>query len=422
MSAFLYPFRSRTLPSYLVFAAFGAFWGVWGASIPRIREQAGVDDAQFGVALLFIGGGALPAMLLTGPAVDRWGRRTTALMLTALGVCGVGVAVTAHGLLTLCAALTLLGASSGATDVAMNSMAGDAEQATGRPVLTRAAGAFSALVVAGSLGTGIAAQAGAPTVIPFAAAAVLDAVIAAAVLAGTRAARSSDRAPAARPAVAPLDRRLVAPLLIVGALGTLAFASENAHQSWQAVFFEQELGSGPGRSALAPAVFAAVVAVARLSLSAVPPRFAAHILVLGATVAAAGAVVVSIAQSLPVAALGIVLAAAGTGGLFPTLLSVGARNVPEAYRGRSTAIISTVAYLGFLLGPVYVGFWADGTGLRGAMVAVAALGAALAVLAVPALRASGFVIHGTRAIAPPDGSEATAIRPHVMPVGDGSRR
>ncbi|MFG2044069.1 MFS transporter [Dactylosporangium sp. NPDC048998] len=417
MSAFLHASRSRTLPSYLVFAAFGAFWGVWGASIPRIREQAGVDDAQLGVALLFIGGGALPAMLLTGSVVDRWGRRTTALMLIALGVCGVGVALTAHGLIALCAGLALLGASSGATDVAMNSMAGDAEQATGRPVLTRAAGAFSVLVVVGSLGTGIAAQAGAPTVMPFAIAAVLDGVIAVVVFAGSPAglaARPSDAAAAARPAVAPLDRRLVAPLLIIGALGTLAFASENAHQSWQAVFFEQELGSGPGRSALAPAVFAAVVAVARLSLGAVPPRFAAHILVLGATVAAAGAVVVSIAQSLPVAALGIVLAAAGTGGLFPTLLSVPARNVPEAYRGRSTAIISTVAYLGFLLGPVYVGFWADGTSLRGAMVAVAALGAALAVLAVPALRASGFAIHGTRTIAPPADANETGPRDDVI--------
>lgn len=413
-----HPARAQALLSYVVFAAFGGFWGVWGASIPRIRDQAGVDDAQFGVALLFIGGGALPAMLLTGRAVDRWGQRVTALTLTALGVSGVGVALSAHGLLALCVALALLGASSGATDVAMNAMAGRIEQTTGSPVLTRAAGAFSLLVVAASLGTAAVAHADAPAVVPFAIAAVLDAVIAVVIVAGSPASRLEAGVPAARPAGTVLDRRLVVPLLVIGTLGSLAFASENAHQSWGGLFFEQELGSGPGRSAIAPAVFAAVVAVARFALSAVPPRFAGHILVLGATVATAGAVVISAARGLPMAVIGIILAAIGTGGLFPTLLSIAARNVPEVYRGRSTSIISTVAYLGFLLGPVYVGFWAGATTLRGAMIAVAGLDAALAVLAVPALRASGCSIHQTRMLVPPDNaSRAVSVVSHNERTG-----
>jgi hypothetical protein len=49
-----------------------------------------------------------------------------------------------------------------------------------------------------------------------------------------------------------------------------------------------------------------------------------------------------------------------------------------------------VSYLGFLLGPVYVGLWADTVGLRGAMVAVAALAVGLFVLTPALLRLSGF--------------------------------
>jgi hypothetical protein len=45
-----------------------------------------------------------------------------------------------------------------------------------------------------------------------------------------------------------------------------------------------------------------------------------------------------------------------------------------------------VAYLGFIAGPVYVGIWAGAVGLPGAMLAVAALAAALALLAGAALR------------------------------------
>ena len=48
--------------------------------------------------------------------------------------------------------------------------------------------------------------------------------------------------------------------------------------------------------------------------------------------------------------------------------------------GRASSL-ATVSYLGFLLGPVYVGLWADAAGLRGAMIAVAALGVVLLLLA-----------------------------------------
>ena len=67
-----------------------------------------------------------------------------------------------------------------------------------------------------------------------------------------------------------------------------------------------------------------------------------------------------------------------------------ARDVRESGRGRATSVVSTVSYLGFLLGPVYVGLWADAVGLRGAMLAIAALAAALLVLTPALLRVSGL--------------------------------
>jgi MFS family permease len=46
-----------------------------------------------------------------------------------------------------------------------------------------------------------------------------------------------------------------------------------------------------------------------------------------------------------------------------------------------TSAVATTSYLGFLLGPVYVGLLADAVGLRGAMVGVAVLVGAFALLA-----------------------------------------
>jgi MFS family permease len=384
------PHRRLVTATYLASVVFGAFWGTWGSAVPRMRDQAGLDDAQLGTALLFISAGALPAMLLTGRALDRWGLRCTALLVVALGGTGLAAAVTAHGLVSLCAGLAGVGIASGAVDIAMNSIGGRAEQHSSRPIITRTGAVFSTTVVASSLGTGAAFALRAPTWVPFAAVLLLSA------LAGAAIHRALPAGVSGPPPVAPTGttgmRMPVVPLLLVGVLGALAFASENAHQSWSAVFMDDVLATGPGLSATAPAAFAAVVAVTRFAVSTLDPAHARVVLVLGSVVAAAGATVLARAPSVPVALAGLILAAAGTAALFPTLLSIVSRNVVESSRGRATSIVTVVSYLGFLLGPVYVGLWASATGLRGAMIAVAALGLILAALTLPLLALSRYAV------------------------------
>ena len=373
--------------AFVAFAAFGSFWGVWGASVPRVQHQAGIGDGQLGFALLFVGAGALPAMPLAGRALDRWGPRVAAVVIAALGGVSAGLALTAVNLASLCVALALVGATSGAADVAENAIAGRAEETAGRPVITLAHGIFSSLVVIASLATGLAASL--PLAVPFTAVAVLSLVAGAFLVkmlpAGVPAQRR-DRVAAADPA--PSGRSAIVPFVLIGVLGALAFASENAHQSWSAVFAHQELHSGVGLSAVAPAVFAGTVAITRFATGGLKAAHARTVLLAGALAAAAGAALIAAAPTLFIAGLGLATAAAGTAVLFPTLLGVVSRNVDESRRGRATSVVTTVSYLGFLLGPVYVGLWADAVGLRGAMVAVAALAVGLLVLTPALLRLS----------------------------------
>ena len=383
--------------AFVAFAAFGSFWGVWGASVPQVQRQAGISDGQLGLALLFVGAGALPAMLLVGRALDRWGLRVAALLIGALGGVGAGLALTAVNLASLCVGLALVGATSGAADVAENAVAGRAEKIAGRPVITRAHGFFSSLVVLASLATGLASAASLPLAVPFIAVAVLSLVAGAFLLKtlpADAAAQGHDRVAAADSS--PFGRREMVPFLLIGVLGALAFASENAHQSWSAVFAHDELHSGAGLSAVAPAVFAGTVAVTRFATGGLKAAHARTVLLAGALAAAAGAALIAAAPTLLVAGLGLAAAAAGTAVLFPTLVGVVSRNVDESRRGRATSVITTVSYLGFLVGPVYVGLWADAVGLRGAMVAVAALAVGLFVLTPALLRLSGLGDQGRR--------------------------
>jgi MFS family permease len=373
--------------AFVAFAAFGSFWGVWGASVPRVQHQAAINDGQLGFALLFVGAGALPTMLLVGRALDRWGLRVAAVVIGALGGVGAGLALIAVNMVSLCVALALVGATSGAADVAMNAVAGRAETTAGRPVITRAHGIFSSLVVVASLATGLASAASLPLAVPFIAVTVLCLVAGAAMLttlpAGV-AVEGHDNTAATDSA--PSGRWRIVPLLLIGVLGALAFASENAHQSWSAVFAHNELHSSAALSAVAPAVFAATVAITRFAIGGLDAVHARTVLLAGALAAAAGAIIIATASTLLTAGLGLAAAAAGTAVLFPTLIGVVSRNVEESRRGRATSVVTTVSYLGFLLGPVYVGLWADTVGLRGAMLAVAALAVGLFVLTPALLR------------------------------------
>jgi MFS family permease len=72
--------------------------------------------------------------------------------------------------------------------------------------------------------------------------------------------------------------------------------------------------------------------------------------------------------------------------LFPTLMVVLTARVPDRLRGTATSTVTTIAYLGFIAGPAYVGAWADAVGLPDAMLAVAAPALVLATLAAVSVR------------------------------------
>jgi hypothetical protein len=356
------------------FAAFGAFWGSWGAALPAVQAHARVGDGQLGVALLFIGAGALVSMRGAGALVDRWGAAALPATMAAFGA-AAALPGLATSTLTLSVALFALGAGSGAVDVAINAEGTRSETATGQPVLSLAHGTFSACVVIGSLATGglRAAGGGAELVLGLVGGVVV--VIALAL----------SQAPAAGGAVAPARaslRHLPRILLVLGGLCALAFFVENAWQSWGAVHLESDLDASPALGALAPALFAGAAATSRLGGHALLGRFD-EILIMraGATAGAAGTVVAAVAPVAGLALAGIVVAGAGISICAPILFSLAGRNADQAVRGAAVSIVTTLAYLGFLVGPAAVGLVADATTLRASLACAGAVALLLAALA-----------------------------------------
>jgi MFS family permease len=79
--------------------------------------------------------------------------------------------------------------------------------------------------------------------------------------------------------------------------------------------------------------------------------------------------------------VGIAAAGLGTSICAPTLIAIGGRGARPERRGSAVSVVTSVAYLGFLLGPAAVGVAANATTLRAALAGVAGLALVLALLA-----------------------------------------
>jgi MFS family permease len=363
--------RARVL---LGFAALGIFWGAWGAALPAVQRASGASDAELGLALLLVGVGALLSMRGTGVLLDHLGPRLTPVTVALFGLTGVLPAL-ASSPAQLCAVLFVVGATSGAMDVAINADAVREEAASGRPLLNVAHASFSGAVVVGSLGAGALRWAGAGPGLVFALTSVL--VVAAAV--AMRA--PSSWQPPEREIRPRFFDRVPGWLLALGALGALAFWIESAWQNWGSVQLERTLDAAPETSALAPALFAAAMAVGRLAGNRLLARWSERrLLVGGALVSALGTAVGAAAGGAPLALAGIVVAGAGCSVLAPTIISVAGRAARPQERATIVGSVTTLMYLGFLVGPAAVGGLAQLETLPISLGAVAVLAVLLAVL------------------------------------------
>jgi MFS family permease len=381
--------RRRTLGG---FAAFGLFWGAWGAILPAVRTEAGVSDGQLGAALLMIGLGALLSMRFTGYLIDRYGGVVLPAAVLLFGLCGLLPAL-ASSAMTLGAALFLLGATSGAFDVAINATGSHAEAVTERPLMNFAHGVFSVAVVLASLGTAGLRQAGAGVLPVLGGVLVLIAAIAVVVLlpGSVTGSVTRSRSPSARTASSDgrPKRKLEPALLVFGGVCALAYLVENAWQSWSAVHLDTSLGAAPALASSAPAVFAAAAATGRFSGNALLARVRpVQLLITGGLVAAAGTGLAAAAGNAWVALVGIGIAGLGTSVCAPTIIGMaGAWAGPERRAG-AISTVTTIAYLGFLLGPAAVGAASSAWSLPAALGGVAVLAVLVALLSPLAGRAA----------------------------------
>jgi MFS family permease len=339
------------------FALLGLFWGAWGASVPAVQRHASADDGQLGIALLCVGTGALLAMRALGRLLDRSGPWLMPALAVSMALAGlVPALVTAPWQLWL--VMLVVGACSGGFDVAIN-LEGVRTESQGPPVLALAHGSFSAAVLIGAPLAGVLRGLGAPLALVLGSASVVTVLGAAAML------RMSPAPPGEGSTEPPPPPwRASRPLLVLGGLLALSYFIEGAWQDWSSLHLERTLDASRGVGAAGPVCFAGAAVVGRVAAhrlaGRVPDR---RLLAGGGVVAGIGTVIAATAGSVPLALLGIVIAGLGTSVCAPTIFRLGGRVVGAGVRGDAIGVITTLAYLGFLVGPAIIGGLAQAVSL-----------------------------------------------------------
>jgi len=363
----------RRLPTLAAFFTFGLFWGAWAAVLPSVQEATDTSKAALGLAMLFVALGALPAMLfVAGPAVDRFGVRAVAI-----GCAAFAAAATLPGLatslLSLILALTAAGVASGALDVGINANVARIESVTGRRLMPLAHGLYSGGVLVGAVVAGVARSGGAgrePILL-----AVAATILATALLLARDDARLASPIVQARPRRRPRFERT---LVVIGVVGAAAFIVEGGTESWSALFLERQLNAQPDVSGLGPGFFGGAMAAGRF-LGQSLHRSDRELLAGGSLIACAGCVLAAVAPNAPVALLGFTLAGGGIALNAPIVFGAAGRGRRDAATGVAT--VTTLGYLGLLIGPPLVGGVGQLLTLRGSFVVLAVIAAAVAAAA-----------------------------------------
>jgi MFS family permease len=364
----------------VTFAAHAVAAGTLGPWIPRLKADAGLDEAGLGLALAGFAVGLVAGTRLAGPLLRRiGGRRVVRGGIPALAAT-LALLSLAGGSASLTAAFAAFGIASGVLDVAMNTEAVAVEGRFGRRVMSAMHGTWSVSVLAGAAIASAGVAAGVPIEIHLS---VIGALLVAASFPALRWLPAPlDAGPTEGPApTGPSERSWSRRIVLLCLIAFASFLSEGVAIDWSAVYLRGSVGSGAAIAGLGVVAFSAGMAASRFAGDRLATRFGpARLVRAGASVAGiALAVALALGGTAPTIA-GFALVGLGLGPVVPAAFSAAGAIARPGGR-TALGVVVTAGYLGSILGPLAVGFIADLENLRVALVVPVAMCAAAALAA-----------------------------------------
>ncbi|MCD8071696.1 MAG: MFS transporter [Alistipes sp.] len=358
----------------------GLVFASWASRIPDIKNALGMNEAQLGGVLFFIPVGQMAAMALSGYLVSKFGSRRMLVLAAVLYPLALVLIGAARSILELSAVLVFFGMAANLANIAVNTQAIGVERLYGRSIMASFHGLWSLAGFIGGLLSTLMVGLSLSPVSHFTIVCGISFIIILAMRPSLMP-RDGERSP--KPDKDPKGRIFTRPerlVILLGVISFLGMVCEGTMFDWSSVYFEEVIAPKATLVRLGYIASMCSMAIGRFTADRFITRFGSSaVLRVSGVIISSGLLLATLFPNLWTATGGFLLVGLGVSSIVPICYSLAGRS-KGILPGVAIAMVSTIGFLGFLLGPPVIGFVAHGTSLRFALGIIAVFGLSIVIL------------------------------------------
>jgi len=354
-----------------LFFFMGICFASWAARIPDIQSKFQLSEGQLGTLLLCLPIGSMVGLPIAGWSVHHYGSRIVILICSFAYALSLPLIGLAPNLWVIAPVLILFGMLGNIMNISLNTQALGLENQLGKSILASFHGVWS---MAGFTGAGLGAS---MIFLSFSPAAhyVVVALLSILMILLSQKFVINDKQAAGEEGGLVL-RKPDSLLLRVGLISFLGMMAEGCMFDWSGVYFKKIVEAEPELVSLGYVCFMGAMASGRFVTDKAINRYGKiPVLQVSGILIFLGLLLAVLFPSLYTAALGFLLVGFGVASIVPVSYGIAGRS--KLYSPSvALAMVSTLSFFGFLVGPPLIGFIAEAFNLKisFALIAVNGLG------------------------------------------------
>ena len=368
-------YRKARIATLIAFLINGFSVGTFVSRIPDFKRTLAISNSLLGTSLLFATAGVFIAIRPASKIAAKFGSGPVtkySAMTLCLGVPLVGLL---FNLQWFWLSLFIYGSLSSVHDLSMNSQASALEHVGGKRVMSKFHAGWSLGGLAGGAIGGVAASAGLTPRLHLLLVGILILTVALLTKNWFLPANADQHVinKEAKKSKRPTK------FLILGLLGLGGAIGEGAASEWGGVLARDTFHASPFVTALPYVFFSTMMVAGRISGDRIATKYgASKLLTWSGAIAGVGLALGLISNNIFGILVAWLLLGAGLATIIPMLVSASGKLANSEFVGvvsaaEGVALVTGVAYFGFVIGPPLIGFVADQTSLRWAMMIPAGL-------------------------------------------------
>ncbi|MBC7422978.1 MAG: MFS transporter [Ferruginibacter sp.] len=352
----------------------GFVFASWASRIPDIKNALHLSDAGLGSVLLALPAGLLTGLPLAGFLVSKYGSKVIMIVAAMLYPGVLLLLGLAASPLQLIIALFMFGFCGNLLNISINTQGVGVEAMYGRSIMASFHGLWS---LAGFTGAAFSTVMIAFKLTPFMHFCIIFIAAIILIISSYKRALPQDTGNSHQPLFAKPDSAILK-------LGLIAFGSlvcEGTMFDWSGVYFQKVLQVPAALRTVGYIAFMSSMAGGRFVADWLVTKFGVKtMLQLSGIIIAIGLLTAVIFPFIVPATIGFLLVGIGVSSVVPITYGLAGKSTTMS-PGVALSALSTIGFLGFLLGPPLIGFIAQAAGLRWSFTVIAFIGLSTTVLA-----------------------------------------